>query len=52
MAVKTIGSWIVRCYQGKPGEYDSKAFAQTDDFSDIDGSSARLLNRVRGSRHA
>jgi hypothetical protein len=35
--VKTNGSWIVRRYQGKPGEYDSKAFAQADDFSDADG---------------
>jgi len=36
--VKTNGSWIVRRYQGKPGDYDSKAFAQADDFSDADGS--------------
>ncbi|HTV97829.1 MAG TPA: site-specific integrase [Steroidobacteraceae bacterium] len=35
---KTNGSWIVRRYQGKPGDYDSKAFAQADDFSDADGS--------------
>lgn len=36
--VKTNGSWVVRRYQGKPGQYDSKAFAQADDFSDADGS--------------
>jgi len=34
---KRNGSWIVRRYQGAPGEYESRAFAQADDFSDADG---------------
>ena len=36
--VKTNGSWIVRRYQGQPGEYDTRSFAQADDFSDADSS--------------
>ena len=58
--VKTNGSWIVRRYQGKPGEYDSKAFAQADDFSDADGSEvltyyqaiARLAGQAPPVRHS
>lgn len=36
--VKTNGSWILRRYQGQPGEYDTKSFAQADDFSGADNS--------------
>lgn len=50
--VNTNGSWIVRRYQGKPGEYDSKAFAQADDFSDADGSEVltyyQAISRLAG----
>jgi integrase len=34
---KTNGSWIVRRYQGSGGMYETKAFAQADDYADSDG---------------
>lgn len=30
------GSWIVRRYQGRAGDYETKAFAQADDYADSD----------------
>jgi integrase len=58
--VNTNGSWIVRRYRGKPGKYESKAFAQADDFSDADGSEvltyyqaiARLAGQAPPARHS
>jgi len=57
--VNTNGSWIVRRYQGQAGEYDTKAFAQADDFSDSDNSEvltyyqaiARLTGEAPPVRH-
>ena len=57
--VNTNGSWIVRRYQGQAGEYDTKAFAQADDFSDADNSEvltyyqaiARLTGEAPPVRH-
>jgi integrase len=57
--MKKNGSWIVRRYQGQPGEYDTKSFAQADDFSDADNSEvltyyqaiARLTGEAPPVRH-
>ncbi len=57
--MNTNGSWIVRRYQGQAGEYDTKAFAQADDFSDSDNSEvltyyqaiARLTGEAPPVRH-
>lgn len=34
---RTNGSWIVRRYQGTGGMYETKAFAQADDYAESDG---------------
>lgn len=31
------GTWIARTYQGRPGVYEQRAFAQADDYAESDG---------------
>ena len=31
------GTWIARTYQGRPGVYEQRAFAQADDYAETDG---------------
>jgi hypothetical protein len=34
---RTNGTWVARRYQGAGGRYDTKAFAQADDYAESDG---------------
>ena len=31
------GTWVARTYQGKPGQYLARSYAQADDYADSDG---------------
>lgn len=50
------GSWIVRRYQGKAGEYETRAFAQADDYSEGDGAELltyyQAMERIAGEAPA
>lgn len=47
------GSWVAFTYQGSSGSYSERAFAQADDYSDVDGSEVigyfEAMRRIAGA---